>query len=195
MISLISGTLRDKSPDRVTIDVSGVGYEVLVPAATLSDLPAVGKPASVFTRLQVRDDALVLYGFATADERALFDILVKVSGVGPKFALAILSVLTPDALRRAVIAGDIDALTVVPGIGKKVAGRLVLDLKDKLGAGDAGEAPPAGPLGEVRDALLALGLSPEEARTAMAGLANGNGHGERPVEELLREALQTVGRA
>jgi Holliday junction DNA helicase RuvA len=195
MISFLSGTVRDKSPDRVTIDVSGVGYDVLVPSATLSEIPAVGKSTGVFTRLQVRDDALVLYGFATADERDLFDTLVKVNGVGPKFALAILSVLTPDALRRAVIAGDVDALTIVPGIGKKVAGRLVLDLKDKLGAGDAAADAPAGPMGEVRDALLALGLTPQEAREAMAGLANGNGHGERPVEELLREALQTVGRA
>jgi Holliday junction DNA helicase RuvA len=195
MISFLSGTVRDKSADRVTIDVSGVGYEVLVPSATLSDLPAVGKATGVFTRLQVRDDALVLYGFATADERDLFDTLVKVNGVGPKFALAILSVLTPDALRRAVIAGDVDALTVVPGIGKKVAGRLVLDLKDKLGAGDTAADTPVGPMGEVRDALLALGLTPQEAREAMAGLANGNGHGERPVEDLLREALQTVGRA
>lgn len=195
MISFLSGTVRDKSPDRVTIDVSGVGYDVLVPSATLSEIPAVGKSTGVFTRLQVRDDALVLYGFATADERDLFDTLVKVNGVGPKFALAILSVLTPDALRRAVIAGDVDALTIVPGIGKKVAGRLVLDLKDKLGAGDAATDAPAGPMGEVRDALLALGLTPQEAREAMAGLANGNGHGERPVEELLREALQTVGRA
>jgi Holliday junction DNA helicase RuvA len=164
-----------------------VGYEALVPTGTLSRLPAVGMKARLFTRLQARDDALVLYGFAAADERSLFDMLVKVSGVGPKFALAILSVLQPDAFRRAVLAGDTDALTIVPGIGKKVAGRLVLDLRDKLG----GEVElPAGPLSEVREALLALGLSPQEVRQAMTGVEDGG----RPVEELLREALQAVGR-
>jgi len=187
MISIVEGTLVEKGADRVVVFAGGVGYEALIPAGTLSHLPAVGMKARLFTRLQARDDALVLYGFATADERSLFDMLVKVTGVGPKFALAILSVLQPDAFRRAVLAGDTDALTIVPGIGKKVASRLVLDLRDKLG----GEAElPAGPLSEVREALLALGLSAQEARQAMGGLEDGS----RPVEELLREALQVVGR-
>lgn len=187
MISIVEGTLVEKGADRVVVSAGGVGYEALVPTGTLSRLPAVGMKARLFTRLQARDDALVLYGFAAADERSLFDMLVKVSGVGPKFALAILSVLQPDAFRRAVLAGDTDALTIVPGVGKKVAGRLVLDLRDKLG----GEAElPSGPLSEVREALLALGLGPQEARQAMTGLEDGG----RPVEELLREALQAVGR-
>ena len=187
MISLVEGTIVDKSVDRVVISAGGVGYEALVPAATLAALPAVGRDARLFTRLVVRDDAMVLYGFSSGDERTLFDLLVRVNGVGPKFALAILSHLPPDEFRRAVLAGDADALTVVPGIGKKVAGRLVLDLKDRIG-GDAADIP-AGPLAEVREALLTLGLSPQEAREAMATLpADGE------VEEMLREALKAVGR-
>jgi Holliday junction DNA helicase RuvA len=131
---------------------------------------------------------MTLYGFATGEERTLFDLLVTVNGVGPKVALSFLSVLAPEAIRRAVAAGDVAALTIVPGVGKKVAQRVVLDLKDKLG----GEgAPLAGPLADVREALLSLGLSPQEASEALAGLG---ADGERPVEELLREALRRVGR-
>src|SRR3989304_4398908 len=126
---------------------------------------------------------MVLYGFASVDERGLFDLLVTVSGVGPKVALSFLSVLSPDAFRRAVAAGDVAALTVVPGVGEKVAQRVVLDLKDRLGG--VGE----GPLPDVREALLALGLSSQEASEAMAGLG---ANGDRPVEGLLREALQRV---
>src|SRR2546430_7436257 len=111
---------------------------------------------------------MVLYGFAAAEERSVFDHLVTVSGVGPKMALSVLSTLTPDALRRAVATGDTAALTLVPGIGKKVAGRIVLDLKDRLGTG--GEAAVTGTLAEVREALLALGLSAQEARDALAAL-------------------------
>jgi Holliday junction DNA helicase RuvA len=121
-------------------------------------------------------------------ERELFDLLVTVSGIGPKVALSFLSVLSPDALRRAVSSGDIGALTVVPGVGKKVAQRVVLDLKDKLGAEEL--VIVDGPLADVREALLALGLSQQEASDAMAGLAP---TGDAPVEDLLREALQRVG--
>jgi Holliday junction DNA helicase RuvA len=132
---------------------------------------------------------MVLFGFATSDERMLFDLLVTVTGVGPKVAMAILSVLSPDAVRRAIATGDDAALSTVPGIGKKVAGRIILDLKDKLGFG--ADDAPVGPLGEVREALLTLGLSAQEAREALAGLAS---NGDRPVEDLLREALRSVGR-
>ena len=189
MISLLEGKVAEKTGDRVVLAVSGVGYEVLVPAQTLSRLPASGKPARLYTRLLVRDETMVLYGFATPDERVLFDHLITVSGVGPKLALAVLSMLTPDAVRRAVASGDVAALTLVPGVGKKVAGRVILDLKDKIGAGI--EASGTGPLAEVRDGLLSLGLTAQEAREALAALAP---DGERPVEELLREALRSVGR-
>ncbi|MEX0833172.1 MAG: Holliday junction branch migration protein RuvA [Actinomycetota bacterium] len=192
MISLLEGKIAEKSADRVVVSVGGAGYEALVPAASISKLPAVGNSAKLFTRLHLRDDSMVLYGFASAEERELFDLIIKVNGVGPKFALALLSVLSPSSFRKAVASGDVDALTVVPGIGKKVANRILLDLKDKLGG--AAEVLPAGPLAEVREALLALGLTPQEAREAMASLGADNGQSDRPVEEMLRDALQEVGR-
>jgi holliday junction DNA helicase RuvA len=160
---------------------------VHIPASTLAKLPAVGNVASVYTRMVVRDDGISLFGFASADERELFDLLVTVTGVGPKVALSFLSVLSAAALRRAVAAGNVAALTIVPGVGKKVAQRVVLDLKDRLG-GDV--VIIDGPLADVREALLSLGLSPQEASEAMVGLADG----DRAVEDLLRDALQHVGR-
>jgi holliday junction DNA helicase RuvA len=189
VIAYVEGRIVEKSGDRVVVAVGGTGYDVLVPAQTLAKMPPVGREARLFTRLQIRDEAMVLYGFGSADERSLFDHLITVSGVGPKVALAVLSVLTPDALRRAVSSGDAAALTLVPGVGKKVAGRVILDLKDRIGMG--GEGATSGPLAEVREALLALGLTVQEARDALAGLVP---NGDRPIEELLREALRSVGR-
>jgi Holliday junction DNA helicase RuvA len=189
MISFLEGKLVEKAPGRVVVAVGGVGYEVAVPSHTLARLPPQGRQARLFTRLQVRDDGMVLYGFLSQDERVLFDQLVTVTGVGPKVAVAILSSMPADALRRAIATGDVAALTTIPGIGKKVAGRVILDLKDKLGL--SGQDAVAGPIAEVREALLALGLSAQEAREALANLAP---DGDRPVEELLREALRSVGR-
>jgi Holliday junction DNA helicase RuvA len=188
VISFLQGEVVEKIGDRVTISVGGCGYDVLVPTTTLAALPPVGKTTRIYTRLQVRDDSLVLYGFSTSDARSVFDLLITVNSVGPKVALAFLSVLTPDSLRRAVATGDDAALTIVPGVGKKVATRVVLELKDRLGGG---AQEPVGPLAEVRDALLALGLSAQEARDALAVLVP---NGDKPVEELLREALKAVGR-
>jgi Holliday junction DNA helicase RuvA len=188
VISFLDGEIAEKGVARVVLDVNGVGYEVLAPASTLGRLPPVGRPARVLTRMVVRDDSMTLYGFATAEERELFDLLVTVTGVGPKVALSFLSVLAPDVIRRAVVSGDVAALTLVPGVGRKVAQRVVLDLKDKLG----GEGLAAeGPLADVREALVSLGLSAQEASEAIAGLPV---DGERSVEDLLREALQRVGR-
>jgi Holliday junction DNA helicase RuvA len=189
VIAFLEGEVAHKAGTRIVLDVKGVGYDILVPASTVAKLPPVGKRTRVHTRMVVRDDSMTLFGFATTDERELFDLLVTVTGVGPKVALSFLSVLTPDTLRRAVASGDVAALTVVPGVGKKVAQRVVLDLKDKLG-GDV--VIVDGPLADVREALLALGLSPAEASEAMVGLPP---NGDRPVEDLLREALQHVGRA
>ena len=187
MISFLEGEVAERAGGRVVISVGGVGYEVQVPASTLAALPPVGRTARIHTRMVVRDDAMTLFGFGSADERELFDLLVTVNGVGPKVALSFLSVLSPGALRRAVSSGDVAALTVVPGVGRKVAQRVVLDLKDRLG-GDV--VIVDGPLADVREALLALGLSPQEASEAMAGLPSNGG---RPVEDLLRDALQRMG--
>jgi Holliday junction DNA helicase RuvA len=190
VISFLEGEMAEKAGTRVVISVGGVGYDVLVPAQTAGKLPPVGGKARLFTRMQVRDDSAVLYGFATQDERGLFDLLVTVTGVGPKVALSFLSVLAPDAFRRAVATGDVAALTMVPGVGKKVAQRVLVDLRDKLG----GEGVTfGGPLADVREALLSLGLSAQEASEAMVGLVQ-DGGGERSAEELLREALRNVGR-
>jgi Holliday junction DNA helicase RuvA len=188
MISFLEGDVAERSGTRVVISVSGVGYDVQVPASILAKLPPVGRPARVYTRLVVRDDAMTLFGFASVDERELFDLLVTVSGIGPKVALSFLSVLSPDALRRAVSSGDIGALTVVPGVGKKVAQRVVLDLRERLG-GDT-VLVVEGPLADVREALLHLGLTPSEATDAMRGIEAGG----READDLLREALQKVGR-
>jgi Holliday junction DNA helicase RuvA len=188
MISFLEGELIEKAGTRVVIAVGGVGYDVLVPTSVLAALPPVGRTARVHTRMVVREDSMTLYGFASPDGRELFDLLTGVTGVGPKVALAFLSAMKPDAIRRAVVAGDADALTIVPGVGRKVAQRVVLDLRDKLGG--EGELVATGPLVDVREALVALGLTPAEATTAMAGLEpDGKG-----TDELLREALQKVGR-
>ena len=187
MIAFLEGTLAERAGDRVVVADGGIGYEVMVSATTLSVLPAVGRRVRLLTHLQVRDDAMLLYGFATASERDLFLMLLSVNGVGPKVALGILSVLSTDALRRAILDGDADTITIVPGVGKKVAARVVLDLKDRLDG--VVELPSAGPVAEVREALLGLGLSSQEVRDALAGL---DGVGDS-VEELLRRALQRVG--
>jgi Holliday junction DNA helicase RuvA len=187
VIAFVEGMLAERAGDRVVVADGGIGYEVMVSATTLAALPTVGRRVRLLTHLQVRDDAMLLYGFAAASERDLFLMLVSVNGVGPKVALGILSVLSAEALRRAILEGDADTITIVPGVGKKVAARVVLDLKDRLGG--VVELPSAGPIAEVREALLGLGLSSQEVREAMAGLEGG----EAPVEELLRRALQRVG--
>ena len=188
MIAFVDGILAERGADRVVVEAGGLGYELAVSAATLGALPAPGKRVRLLARMQVKDDAIVLFGFATPAERDLFGLLVGVGGVGPKMALAVLSVLSPEALRRAVLDGDVDAVTVVPGVGKKLAARIVLDLKDRLGG--VVELPGAGPLAEVRDALSAMGLTPAEVQAALDGIEP---DGE-PVESLLRDALRRVGR-
>lgn len=188
MISFLEGEVAEKAGARVVVDVGGIGYDVLVPTSTLASLPPVGRRARIHTRMIVRDDAMLLYGFGSPDERELFDLLTGVTGVGPKVALAFLSSLSAEALRRSIVAGDIGALTVVPGVGKKVAQRVVLDLRDRMGG--EGDLVVGGPLADVREALLALGLTPSEASAAMTDLAVDG----RAVDELLKEALQRVGR-
>jgi len=188
VISYLDGELIEKGPDRAVIGVGGVGYEVLLPTTVLASLPPVGKTARVYTRMVVREDSITLYGFSATDQRNLFDLLTGVTGVGPKVALAFLSVLRPVALTRAIVNGDAAALTVVPGVGKKVAQRVVIELRERLG-GEA-DLPSEGPLADVRDALLSLGLTPLEAAEALRGVEPDG----RAADDLLREALQKVGR-
>jgi Holliday junction DNA helicase RuvA len=180
------------------VEVGGVGYRVLVP---LSAVPALhpGAPAFLFTHLHVREDAMVLYGFPTRDERDTFEVLIGATGVGPKLALAILSVHAPVALRRALADDDLDALVLVPGVGKRTAQRLLVELKSRLDVPDRDLGAPVGVAGgaraEVRDALTGLGYSAEEVRDAL-GQLDGNGDRDREsdveVEVLLRDALRLL---
>jgi Holliday junction DNA helicase RuvA len=189
VISFLEGEVVHKGATNVVLGVGGIGYDVAVPTSVVSRLPGVGRTARIHTRMVVRDDSMTLYGFSSTDERELFDLLTGVTGVGPKVGLSFLSALSADALRRAVVAGDADALTVVPGVGKKVAQRVVVDLRDRLGG--ESELPSAGgPIVDVRDALVSLGLTPQEAAEATRDVeADG-----REVDDLLREALQKAGR-
>jgi Holliday junction DNA helicase RuvA len=203
MIGAVSGTLVEIYPDGALVDVGGVGYRVHSPVSVLTRLPAPGKKLRLYTHLHVREDALTLYGFTTSEERDIFEVLIGVNGIGPKGALAVLSVHAPDALRRAILGEDLDALTMIPGVGKKTAARMILELKEKLGAID-GDLVPAGAtsvvreaLGEVRAALLQLGYTTTEAREAIervsAAKAGSNGNGAANVEALLKSALKELG--
>ena len=174
MIAFLEGELVEKSVGRVVLNVAGVGYELAVPTSVLAALPPVGERARLHTRMVVREDSMTLYGFGSTDERELFDLLTGVTGVGPKVGLAFLSALQPDALRRAVVAGDADTLTVVPGVGKKVAQRVVLDLRDKLG-GEGADVISIGPLADVREALLRARPHP---RRGIAGHGGDRSRGE-----------------
>jgi holliday junction DNA helicase RuvA len=189
MIAFLEGEVVHKGATSVVLEIGGVGYDVSVPTSVVSRLPSVGKTARVHTRMVVRDDAMTLYGFSSTDERELFDLLTGVTGVGPKVGLSFLSAMSADALRRAVIAGDAGALTVVPGVGKKVAQRVVVDLRDRLG-GEADLPSEGGPVVDVREALVSLGLTAQEAAEATRGVDPDG----REVDDMLREALQKVGR-
>lgn len=174
MIGRITGTLLEKTPPVVCIDVAGVGYEIDVPMSTLYQLPEAGTRVTLYTHLAVRDDAHTLYGFSTANERATFRTLIKVSGIGARTALAILSGMSVDELADAIASQDAARLIRIPGIGKKTAERLLLELRDKLGtpataSGASGTAPRSAQ-GDILDALLALGYSATEAQKALKGL-------------------------
>ena len=190
MIGSIRGTVLERTASgEVLVEVGGVGYRASVPAGALVTLRP-GDSAFLFTHLHVREDAMVLFGFPTRDERDTFEALIGATGVGPKLALAILGVHTPDALRSALAQDDIDALVLVPGVGKRTAQRLLVELKARLSVpdldlGDGGA--PLGPRAEVREALGGLGYSPDEVRDVLAGLDE-----DAPVETLLREALRQL---
>ena len=171
MIGRLTGTLAEKAPPQVLLDVAGVGYELDVPMSTFYNLPALGERLTLLTHLVVREDAHLLYGFATPDERATFRQLIRIAGIGPRTALAILSGLSVSELAQAVSRQDGARLVKVPGIGKKTAERLLLELKDKLAPDLSGAAAVTSDAqSDIVQALLALGYNEREATSALKSL-------------------------
>ena len=191
MIGRLTGTLLEKNPPHVLIDCGGVGYEADVPMSTLYGLPDAGGKVTLFTQLIVREDAHLLYGFATTQEREAFRQLTKISGIGPRTALAVLSGMSVAELAQAVTMQEAGRLTKVPGIGKKTAERLLLELKGKIGA-DLGAAGIVSQdsSNDVLNALLALGYSDKEALLAMKQVPAGSS-----VSDGIRQALKALSRA
>jgi holliday junction DNA helicase RuvA len=191
VIGSVRGSIIERSASgEVLVEVGGVGYRLNVPVRVIPTLDPGGN-AFLFTHLHVREDAMVLYGFPSRDERDTFEILIAATGVGPKLALAILSVHTPNTLRRGLADDDLDALMLVPGVGKRTAQRLLVELKSRLEVPDLDLADSGGggtsPRGEVRDALVGLGYSSEEVRGVLGQLEE-----DRSVEDLLRDALRVL---
>ncbi len=192
MISSLKGTVEALGSDWVVVNVSGVGFRVYVPTSLLGRLGKVGSEVALHTHLHVTDDSLALYGFASPEDVRLFESLLGVSGLGPRLALAILSALTAEQVTMAIATGSADLLMSVPGVGKKTASRVVLELRDRIGAGLA-IAPAehiSGENAEVLAALTSLGYSVAEASRAVASLPSG---ASLAVEERVRLALQYLG--
>jgi Holliday junction DNA helicase RuvA len=196
MIALLRGTLLEKHPNQAIVDVAGVGYDVTIPVSTFSHLPEAGKEVRLRIHTHVREDALSLYGFLTGDEKAMFERLIGVSGIGPKLAVTILSGLAAADLIASIRRGEVEKLVRIPGIGKKTAERMVLELRDKLPAGGADEpatapTPALSPVDQdVLSALLNLGCARPQAENAVrkakaAGAAD-------DFEPLFRRALELV---
>jgi len=188
MIGRLRGTVVDKSDGAILLDVGGVGYVVAVTPRTLVSLPQVGEEAVLHTHLHVREDQLSLFGFDTSADKDLFSLLLGVSGVGPKVGLAILATMTPDQLRMAVVSGDTHALTAVPGIGKRSAEKLMVELRPKMEA-SLDSSTGTGPLAEVREALASLGYAPDEIRDTLRTMSD-----DLSVEEMLKRSLQLLGK-
>ena len=189
MIGKLTGTLLEKNPPEILIDCHGVGYEVQVPMSTFYNLPALGERVSLLTQFIVREDAQLLYGFASVQERAAFRELIKVAGVGPRTALAVLSGMGVADLAQAITLQEAGRLVKVPGIGKKTAERLLLELKGKLGAELSGAAALAksDAQGDILQALLALGYNDKEAAAALKALPT-----DVAVSEGIRLALKSL---
>jgi Holliday junction DNA helicase RuvA len=192
MIASLHGRLEAIGGDCAIIDVNGIGFQVFMPTSTLSSLGTTGKQIHLFTHFHLREDSATLYGFASADELELFQALISVSGIGPKLALAVLSAITVEQASMAIATGSVDLLTTIPGIGQKTANRLILELKDKIGARLM--AAPAGQFtqdnADVLGALISLGYSVAEASRAVASLPRDKNLG---LEERIKLALQYSG--
>jgi Holliday junction DNA helicase RuvA len=195
VIGRLQGILLHKEPPALLVDVGGVAYELEAPMTTFYELPAVGEKVTLYTHLVVREDAHLLYGFVREAQRRLFRALLKVNGVGPRVALAVLSGLSDEEFSRCVTEEDIARLTKVPGIGRKTAERLVIELRDKLPAGAAiatpavpaaATAPATDPVSEAVSALVALGYKPNEASRAVRSVSAKG----LSAEEIIRQALK-----
>ncbi len=198
MIGWLSGIVRAKHPPHLVLDVQGVGYEVEAPMTTFYDLPAVGTAFALYTHQVVREDAQLLYGFARQKDRDLFRQLIRINGVGPKLALAILSGMTAQELARCVLEGDAAALVRLPGVGKKTAERLIIEMRDRLAAAEGGpgvalpgnapaEESAGNPQSEAVSALVALGYKPQEAGQRVRKVARDG----MACEDIIRTALQS----
>lgn len=196
MIGRITGRLAEKNPPQILVDVNGVGYELEVPMSTFYGLPATGQTVTLSTHLAVREDGHFLYGFATEDERAAFRQLLKVAGIGARTALAVLSGLSVTDLAQAIALQESGRLVKIPGIGKKTAERLLLELRDKLAkalpavAGSVATSLPGGDRADIINALLALGYNEKEALGAAKALPEGIG-----VSDGIRQALKGLSKA
>ena len=196
MIAMLTGRIAHKSPDHIVLDVNGVGYRVLIPFSTYYELPEEGT-VSLHIHTSVREDAIQLYGFRTRLEKSFFQLLISVSGIGPKLGRDILSNIQPAPLAQALAQGDIHKLSAIPGIGKKTAERLILELKEKVGKLDMASLPAAErrevPAGDVMDdvasALMNLGYKEPQVKKTLAGLDAPVG---ASVEDLLKQALKVL---
>lgn len=192
MIGFLRGTLLEKKPPQLLLDVGGVGYEIDAPMSTFYALPEAGAEISLFTHLAVREDAHTLFGFSSRDERRLFRSLIKISGVGAKLALTILSGMNVESFARCVMDEDLDTLVRLPGVGKKTAGRLLIEMRDRIkdvlpaGAGQVSVRQPDTASSEAHDALVALGYKAAEATRLISKVETKN----LPTEEIIRAALQ-----
>ena len=203
MISYIKGELAGVTEEKAIIEAGGIGYGIYMPGKDLAQLPGIGEQLKVHTYLNVREDAMQLFGFLTGDELEVFRLLITVNGIGPKGGLGILSALSADELRFAVMAGDVKAITAAPGIGKKTAERLILDLKDKLKMEDMLERQPeeadlrSGTVGndvqtEAVEALVSLGYGSAESLRAVREAVKENQETELGAEALLKIALKKM---
>ncbi|WP_029527554.1 Holliday junction branch migration protein RuvA [Polaromonas glacialis] len=190
MIGRLTGQLAEKNPPEILLDCNGVGYEVLVPMSTFYNLPALGEKISLFTHFIVREDAQLLYGFGSTTERAAFRLLIKITGIGPRMALSVLSGMSVADLAQAVTLQETGRIVKVPGIGKKTAERLLLELKGKLGADIGAQASVSNEAQlDILQALVALGYSDKDAALALKALPQDVG-----VSEGIKLALKSLGK-
>lgn len=196
MIASLTGILKIKSPTEILVDVNGVGYAISVPVSTFETLGQTGSTVTLLTHLQVREDALQLYGFASETELVLFKLLISVTGIGPKLAQGILSGISAPDLRNCLVQGNVAALTAIPGIGKKTAERLILELRDKVGKSETTSAlsMQSSSREDVRTqaflALTSLGYSRPVAETALRKALNDANGADRSLEDLIKSALK-----